>query len=144
MERSRISGNLQPFKYMLGIIGLFCLYITIIYLHDGQTVLIAGSIAVVTIVGAYKIHYSWVVAFDQEKMYLSGVGFSEEIALKQVSAVKITSFAINKMHFWKIVYTDNDNEERSVTFWPVYKTLGLFIDKVKEKNPAAEIKASII
>jgi hypothetical protein len=119
------------------------LYITIIYLRDGETVLIAGSIAVIAIGGAYKIYYSWVVAFDQEKMYLSGVGFNEEIALKQVSAVKITSFAINKMHFWKIVFTDNDNEERSVTFWPVYKTLGLFMDKVKEKNPAAELNRSI-
>jgi len=143
MERSRLSRSLQPFKYILGIIGLFCLYITIIYLHDGQTVLIAGSIAVVSIVVAYRIHYSAVIEFDNENMYLTAKGAGDEIPLKQVSAVKLTSFTVNRMPFWRVSYTDNNGDEQSVTFLPAYKSLGVFINKVKEKSPAAEINSSI-
>lgn len=143
MERSRLTRSLQPFKYVLGIIGLFCLYITIIYLHNSQTVLVAGPIALISIIGAYKIHYSAVIEFDNENMYLTAIGADDAVPLKQVSAVKLTSFTLNKIHFWKIVYTDNNGDEQSVTFLPVYKSLGLFIDKVKEKNPGAEINSSI-
>ncbi|BAU52340.1 hypothetical protein [Mucilaginibacter gotjawali] len=143
MERSRLTRNLQPFKYELGFIGLFCLYITIIYLTDYQTVLIAGPIAIISIFIAYKIHHSAVINFDNENMYLTAKGAYEEIPLKLVTAVKLTSFTLNKMHFWEIFFTDNNGDGRSVTFFPVYKTLGFFMDKVKEKNPSAETNNSI-
>jgi hypothetical protein len=76
-------------------------------------------------------------------MYLISKQTAEEIPLKQVTAIKLTSNRVNNSHYWDIYYNDGLNNNRIVQVLPKVKNFALFKEKVKEKNPEAEIKESI-
>jgi hypothetical protein len=143
MNRLRITRS-QPFvKYLMAFIALFCIYIITRYPTDSQTVLIAGAIAIVCLIIAYRSYYASIIEFDDENMYVRNKRTDDVIPLKNVSGVKLTAMEINRSHFWKICYYDSANDEKAIRILPIYKNLSLFMDKVKEKNPDVEIKDSI-
>jgi len=81
--------------------------------------------------------------FDEKNMYLVNKKATEEIPLKQVTAIKLTSNRVNKSHYWDIYYYDSSNDNHVVQILPKIKNFTLFRERVKEKNPDSEIKEYI-
>jgi hypothetical protein len=123
-------------------VALFCLYIISRNLNNGRSALIPGAIAAASLFAAYKAYYASTIEFDDENMYVTNKRFDDVIPLKNVTAVKLTSLQVNQMHFWKICYYDSLNDKQTLSILPLYKGLNLFMTRVEEKNPGAEIKTT--
>ncbi len=149
MARLRISRSRPFFKYLLLVVILFCLYLIIVNAFFGHsntnssTIITAAIIGIIALFATYNERYAPVIEFDDENMYLSNKTSNEEVPLKQVTAIKLTSNRINNSHYWDISYCDNSDNNYIVQILPNIKNFKLFRERVKEKNPQAEIKDSI-
>lgn len=149
MTRLKISRTRPFFKYFLCIIILFCLFLIITNAFFGQsnnngaTVVTASIIGIIAFFAAYNEQHTPVMEFDEKNMYLVNKKATEEIPLKQVTAIKLTSNRVNKSHYWDIYYYDSSNDNHVVQILPKIKNFTLFRERVKEKNPDSEIKEYI-
>lgn len=142
MERIMLSRDISFYKYIMGFVTLFCIYIMIMYHNDGRSIIIAGIAGVISFIITYRSYYSSTLEFDDENIYVSNKRGDEDIPLKNVTSFKLTSLQLNNRHFWKLQYTDDIGDEQSIKFLPLYGSLDSFMDKVKMKNPEVEIKNS--
>jgi hypothetical protein len=146
MNRIRISRSRPLFKYLIYFIILFCLYLVIGYTISGRsndTIIIAGIIGVIAIVAAYNENYTSIIEFDDDNMYISNKRFKDEIPLKQIVSIELSSARVNQSHYWDIKYNDLANGEHTLQILPKSKNFSLFKERVKEKNPSVEITDSV-
>lgn len=146
MNRVGISRSRPLFKYLIYFVILFCLYLITVYTISGRsndTIIIAGIICVIAIAAAYNEYYTSIIEFDDDNMYISKKRFKDEIPLKQITSIKLSSARVNQSHYWDIRYNDPGNGENSLQILPKFKNFSLFREKVKEKNPGVEITDSV-
>ena len=149
MTRLRISRTRPFFKYFLYIVVLFCAALIITNIFFGKsnnssgTIITASVIGVLAFLAAYNERYASSIEFDDGNMYLISKKDIEEIPLKQVTGIKLTSNRVNNSHYWDVYYHDSSNSNHVIQILPKIKNFALFREKVKEINPEAEIKESI-
>ena len=68
MNRIKISRSRPMLKYLAFFVALFCLYIIVIHIKDGGTVITAGIIAVVSFIAGYMEYYAATIEFDDDNM----------------------------------------------------------------------------
>jgi hypothetical protein len=142
MNRVRITRSRPVFKYFMILVTLFSLYILASYINDVETVLISGAVAATSFIAAYRSYYAAIIEFDDENMYVTGKRSDVTVPIENVASVRLTSIQFNAGHFWEIRYYDSLNDEQTLRLLPKYKNFSLFLEKVKQKNPEAEIKDS--
>jgi len=150
MTRLRITRIRLFSQYLLYIVIIFCLFLIITNTfsvqsnNNGGTIITASIIGLIALLAAFNEYYSPAIEFDDDNMYLIRKKGIEEIPLKQVTAIKLTSNRVNNSHYWDIHYYSSSNGNNVAEILPKIKNFELFREKVKEKNPEVEIKESII
>ena len=132
MERIELTRSIQPLKYLLLIVAFFSIREIFSYHTTIIPDLIAAGIAICSITLAYLIHNMSSIEFDDKTMFVSNRRFQEQIFLKNVIEIKLTSGSFNDSHFWKICYFQDTDEKRTIFILP--KNLAHFQENVKMRD----------
>lgn len=147
MKPKRISSGLVGAKLALLMLGLFILVPALIGVFSKSH---AGSIGanvlsgfVLTAVSIWLLAKQRKVMFDDYYLYITTGKHTKQIPLENIHKIKLTMTNIGTARFaWKIGYTDNNSEEKTIRILPGAGNnyFEEFKHKVREKNPSVMIK----
>jgi hypothetical protein len=140
MERTKISRDLDVGKYLMLGIGLV-LIVYMVIADDRETLLLPfGIFLSVCAILFFLFHHAKTVEFDQQYLHIRGRQTYVTVPLHRIVMIGLTTTKINKESMWKIVYTDERDEEQSVRILPERKNFRRFTRYMEEHHPGVRVK----
>ena len=110
MTKTRLTSDMT-----FEILGVICIPIVILisilnYQFNLEVVLILIAIFAFAGYLIYWLLTMKTIDFDSDNIYISNKDNEEIIPIQNINFIKLTVDGINKKSFWKLKYTDNNNE----------------------------------
>jgi len=131
---------LQPVKYLLLAIGLVFLGFGIFSDEVSEVRLPVTVISIVCGILAFVFHQTKTVEFDQDFLHIRRRQLYVAVPLHRIVMIGLANMEINEERMWKIVYTDERDEEQSVRILPERKNFRRFTRYMAEHHPGVRVK----
>lgn len=148
--KKRVSLNIRIGRFfIIPIIGIIIYTNFQIFLiqkenHDATIIVPIISIMVL-IIGYFIFRYldkAKTILFDNKLLYISDKKGAEIISIDRISSLRMTTIQLNNNYSWKIIFKDNNNLERSVSFFPRLLNINMkeFQEVILSNNKDANVQ----